>query len=119
MRLTYTLDAEHEHSRHCKQGYEVDERVVSILSMYQTHTHTSTYIITVSTEICACEIVYLTHRTEGERLVDMVDCNGWTPLHYACFDSNKELIEHLMEAGADIWARYFFDTSSSFLHTQS
>ena len=93
--------------------------LVSILSMYQTHTHTSTYIITVSTEICACEIVYLTHRTEGERLVDMVDCNGWTPLHYACFDSNKELIEHLMEAGADIWARYFFDTSSSFLHTQS
>ena len=39
----HTLDAEHEHSRHCKQGYEVDERVVSILSMYQTHTHIYVY----------------------------------------------------------------------------
>ena len=95
-------------------------RLMNVLCLYLVcirHTHTSTYIITVSTEVCACEIVYLTHRTAG--LVDMVDCNGWTPLHYACFDNNKELIEHLMEAGADIWARYFFDTSSSFLHTQS
>ena len=39
----------------------------------------------------------------------MVDCNGWTPLHYACYDDNKELIEQLMEAGADIWARYCCD----------
>ena len=39
----------------------------------------------------------------------MVDCNGWTPLHYACWDDNKELAEQLMEAGADIWARYRCD----------
>ena len=86
--------------------------LVPILSMYQTHTHTSTYIITVSTEICVCVRLCISHRTAGERLVDLGDCNGWTPLHYACYDNNKELIEHLMEAGADIWARYFFDGSS-------
>ena len=51
------------------------------------------------------QIVYLTYRTAGERLVDMVDYRGWTPLHYACIANNEQLIEQLMEAGADIWAR--------------
>ena len=39
----------------------------------------------------------------------MVDYRGWTPLHYACIANNKQLIEQLMGAGADKWARYFFD----------
>ena len=39
----------------------------------------------------------------------MVDCNGWTPLHYACYDNNEELIKQLLNAGADPWARYFCD----------
>ena len=76
--------------------------------MYQTHTHTSKYNHCTYVVI---QNVYLTYRTAGEQLVNMVDCNGWTPLHYACYDDNKELIEQLMEAGADKWARYFFDSS--------
>ena len=68
-------------------------------------------LITVNTEMSGrVDGIYPPYSTAGERLVDMVDCNGWTPLHYACIENNRELIEQLMEAGADIWARYFFDS---------
>ena len=69
--------------------------------MYKTHISN-----TVNTEMCG-NADGISHRTAGERLVDMGDCNGWTPLHYACYDSNKELVEQLLKAGADTWARYF------------
>jgi len=44
-------------------------------------------------------------RPDAERLVNLSDYNGWTPLHYACFDENKELLQQLLEAGADPTAR--------------
>ena len=49
------------------------------------------------------------HRTADnhpQKLVNFPDCKGWTPLHYACYDSNKELVKQLLAAGADKCARY-------------
>jgi len=47
-----------------------------------------------------------THRDEP--FLDVPD-SAWhyTPLHYACCYNNKELIEVLLEAGADQHARYY------------
>ena len=48
------------------------------------------------------------HRTEhAEALVNVPDIKGWTPLHYACSENNLELIQPLLEAGADPYARYY------------
>ena len=44
-------------------------------------------------------------RPDDERLVNLSDYNGWTPLHYACFNENRELLQQLLEAGADPTAR--------------
>lgn len=49
------------------------------------------------------------HRTadkDSQQLVNLHDCKGWTPLHYACYDSNKELVKQLLDAGANKDARY-------------
>ena len=41
-------------------------------------------------------------------LVNIPDrARGMTPLHYACSDSNKERVEQLLLAGADLEARYY------------
>ena len=52
-----------------------------------------------------------THRTDGQcrqpnRLAELPDNKGWTPLHYACYDNNKKLVQQLRDAGADPNARY-------------
>ena len=39
-------------------------------------------------------------------LVLLPDNKGWTPLHYACYDNNKKLVQQLRDAGADPNARY-------------
>ena len=42
------------------------------------------------------------YRTEhSEALVNVPDFKGWTPLHYACSDNNFELVQLLIDAGAD------------------
>ena len=46
-------------------------------------------------------------RPDDERLVNLSDYNGWTPLHYACFNENRELLQQLLEAGADPTARWY------------
>ena len=38
-------------------------------------------------------------------LVNIADFKGWTPLHYACSDSNLEFVQLLLAAGADPNAR--------------
>lgn len=38
-------------------------------------------------------------------LVNFPDNNGWTPLHYACYDNNKELVQQLLKAKPDLYAR--------------
>ena len=43
----------------------------------------------------------------AEPLVNVPDFKGWTPLHYACSENNLELVQLLLEAGADPNARYF------------
>ena len=48
------------------------------------------------------------YRTEhSEALVNVPDFKGWTPLHYACSENNLELIQRLLEVGADPNARYY------------
>ena len=39
-------------------------------------------------------------------LVLLPDNKGWTPLHYACYDNNKKLVQQLRDTGADPNARY-------------
>ena len=55
-------------------------------------------------------IMYI-HRSDGQHkkqqpLVELPDRKGWTPLHYACFDNNEELVRQLMGAGADPNTKY-------------
>ena len=45
------------------------------------------------------------NRSAGERLVNLCDYVGRTPLHYACYDNNKELLQQLLDAGAVPTAR--------------
>ena len=52
-----------------------------------------------------------THRTDGQlqqpnRLAELPDNKGWTPLHYACYDNNMKLVLQLINAGADPNAKY-------------
>ena len=54
------------------------------------------------------------HRSDGQHakpqpLAELPDRKGWTPLHYACFDNNEELVRQLMEAGADPNTKYVWE----------
>ena len=45
------------------------------------------------------------------RLVNIPELGGWTPLHYACSKNDKDLVQQLLNAGADPNARYYSVTS--------
>ena len=51
------------------------------------------------------------YRSDGQHdpLAVLPDRKGWTPLHYACFDNNKELVRQLLGAGADPNATYVWE----------
>ena len=54
------------------------------------------------------------YRSDGQHanktpLAELPDRKGWTPLHYACFDNNKELVRQLLGAGADPNAKYVWE----------
>jgi len=40
-------------------------------------------------------------------LVNVPELKGWTPLHYACSNNDKDLVQQLLDAGADPNARYY------------
>ena len=55
-----------------------------------------------------CLLFRCKYRAEhSEALVNVPDFKGWTPLHYACSENNLELIQRLLEVGADPNARYY------------
>ena len=46
------------------------------------------------------------YRTGTGPLVNVPEIRGWTPLHYACSNDDKDLVQQLLDAGADPNARY-------------
>lgn len=61
-------------------------------------------MICYSLKICAYRDGSLVNVPESSKLL--------TPLHLACWDSNKELVKQLLEAGADRNARYHMYTNN-------
>ena len=53
----------------------------------------------------------------GEQLVDFTDNKRRTPLHYACHAKNKELVQQLLRAGANPYARYVLHSATILLET--
>ena len=52
------------------------------------------------------------HRTDDQDpqpLANLPDNNGWTPLHYACYDNNMKLVQQLLRAGADPNAKFVWE----------
>ena len=55
-------------------------------------------------------VLLLSFFRDKDRTVSLVndpDCDGKTPLHYACYSNNKELVKQLLQAGADPNARLY------------
>ena len=41
------------------------------------------------------------YKYRNRPLVNVPDLRGWTPLHFACSDNNKELVELLLKGGGN------------------
>lgn len=68
----------------------------------KSHTNLATYITTQSSEIYNCQdISDFIDRNHGDVNLDQRNEQGQTALMRACFDRNKEVVEFLLDKGAD------------------